>query len=563
MKARNLFMLALGILAGCSGLPEKTGQAIDQATASASGLVNQVGHTAPGVVLPRSASVEHADGIWLGRKVVKLGQPPLPPLFAAPATFDRTVGSLQELAERLSLRAGIPVEVSPEALSARMAPQPAGTPVQSGAALANERAAQAGMVLPPLPAPGKAHEGSVRITYSNGSFKGLLDVAAARFGVSWKYTDGAIRFFLTETRTFQLSTLPGDSSFSAAVSSGANSSGGDSSGGAAGGGTAGGGAAGGTAGGGGEGGSGVNASNRQNTAVTTQLSVYANIEKSVTAMLSTRGKVVSSPATGSLTVVDTPEVLERIAVFVDNENRALARQVAVNVTVLSVTLDDGDEYGINWNLVYNTLSEKYGIRNTIAAGEEGTGFSAAVLGKSRWANSTLLINALSEQGKVRRQTTATIVTLNNQPVPVQVARQTSYLKSSQSTITALVGNTTTLTPGTVTSGFNMSVLPHVLNNGTVLMQFSIDISALRQIRTVASNNSVLETPELDTRNFLQRVAMKSNETLIISGFEQTDDTLNNTGTGVATNVLFGGGIKARKSKEVIVILVTPTAVAAA
>jgi type IVB pilus formation R64 PilN family outer membrane protein len=117
---------------------------------------------------------------------------------------------------------------------------------------------------------------------------------------------------------------------------------------------------------------------------------------------------------------------------------------------------------------------------------------------------------------------------------------------------------TTLVPGSITSGFNMSILPHVLTNGTVLLQFSTDISSLRRIREVVSGNSKIESPEVDTRNFLQRVALKSNETLIISGFEQTDDNLDRQGVGDARNPVLGGGFKAGTSKETIVILITPS-----
>jgi type IVB pilus formation R64 PilN family outer membrane protein len=128
---------------------------------------------------------------------------------------------------------------------------------------------------------------------------------------------------------------------------------------------------------------------------------------------------------------------------------------------------------------------------------------------------------------------------------------------------AQVGTTSSLIPGVVTSGFNMSILPHVLTNGTVMLQFSIDISTLRGIRTISSNNNRIESPELDTRNFLQRVSMKSSETLVISGFEQTDENVDNRGVGSPKNMLLGGGLKANSNKEVIVILITPVAVAGA
>jgi type IVB pilus formation R64 PilN family outer membrane protein len=210
-------------------------------------------------------------------------------------------------------------------------------------------------------------------------------------------------------------------------------------------------------------------------------------------------------------------------------------------------------------MVYDNLRQKYGIKSEFPVGVDSTRFFANVIGSSRFSNSEAVINALSKQGKVRRQTTASVITLNNQPVPVQVAKQTAYLQSSQTTVVAQVGTTTTLVPGNITSGFNMSILPHVLTNGTVMLQFSTDISSLRRIREVQSGGTKIESPEIDTRNFLQRVSMKSNETLIISGFEQTDDNLDRQGVGDARNYALGGGFKAGSSKESIVILITPTA----
>jgi type IVB pilus formation R64 PilN family outer membrane protein len=369
--------------------------------------------------------------------------------------------------------------------------------------------------------------------------------------VSWKYADGVIQFYHTDARTFQISAVPGDASFAASVTSGAATA----AGAGAGGGAAGGGGAGGTSG------SSVSANNSQNTGVVSKLSVYNGIENAVKVMLSPHGKVLAAPATGTITVVDTPDTLDRIGAYLDNANQALSRQVVMNVTVLSVSLDQGDEYGINWNLVYSSLKNKYGLSNSFANSLNAASLSAGIVGNSRFNGSTVITKALAEQGKVRRQTTASVVTLNNQPVPVQVARQTSYLQSSQTSIVAQVGTTTTLIPGVVTAGFNMSILPHVLTNGTVMLQFSIDISTLRGIRVIESNGSRIESPEMDTRNFLQRVSMKSGETLVIGGFEQTDENVDRQGVGKPGMYLLGGGVKARSNKEVIVVLITPMATA--
>ncbi len=537
--------VALLCNAACTNLPERIGRGVDQADEKASRLVRDVGAPAQGIIDKPVPAAVHEDGIWLGKKIVKLSEPALPRLFSEPATFDRSVNSLAEVAERLTLRSGLPTKISPDALGVLAG----GAPRAAGAAAAPDQAGRP--AASGVGGNGARQDTPIRLTYANGTFKGLLDTIAARFGVYWKYANGSIQFFLTDSRTFQINAVPGDSSFSATVASSATSTNGSAG--------SGGGSGGGSAGSGG----GLSANNNQNTSVASQLSVYSGIEKSILAMLSPYGKTVASPATGSITVVDTPDSLERIAAFIENENKTLARQVVINVTVLAVTLSNDDEYGINWNLVYSGLRNRFGVQNTFSTAPGSSSFSAGILSTSgsSLAGSTLIINALSEQGKVRRHTSASVVTLNNQPVPLQVSRQTTYLQSSQTTITAQVGATTTLTPGTINSGFNMSILPHMLDNGKVLLQFSTDISALRAIRTVSSNNSSIETPEIDTRNFLQRVAMKSNETLIISGFEQTDENLDRRGVGHPANFALGGGYKAGSSKEIIVILITPSTMA--
>ncbi|NVE00133.1 PilN family type IVB pilus formation outer membrane protein [Massilia sp. BJB1822] len=553
MRTTNCALLAgVLLLAGCAGLQEKISGASAQTDERATRLLKTVGQVeAPAKPAPL---VTYEDGLWLATTPVKLSK--LPAVFQAPATFDRSVDSLAEFAERISLRAGMPARVTQQAVAIAAA-QTGESPSRAAGQVPGQAPGNS-MAVPPLALPSGASSAAgprgaaQRIVYSQGTLQGLLDTVAARFGVFWKYAEGGIQFYYTESETFQISAIPGESALSASVAT--SSAGGESDSGGNGGSSN-----------GGASGSSSNAHNSQNTAVKSQLSVFGSIEKTVTSMLSPHGKVVGSPATGSLTVVDTPDVLARVGQFIDGENKALARQVMLNVTVLAVTLSEDEHYGIDWNLVYGNLSNRYGIKNTFGSAAGSTAFSAAVLAtsSSKFAGSSVMVEALSGQGKVRRETSASVVTLNNQPVPVQVAKQTSYLKSSQTTLTANIGASTTLTPGVITSGFNMTILPHLLSNGTVMLQFGTDISSLRRLDQVRSQNSMIQTPELDTRNFLQRVAMRSGETLVVSGFEQVADDLDRQGTGKPGNMLLGGGSKAHSAREIIVILITPIAMAGA
>ncbi|CAB3676114.1 PilN family type IVB pilus formation outer membrane protein [Trinickia soli] len=562
MKAA-LALLAL-LLAGCTGLLQSVSDAAHRDAEQSGKLLTSARegnirtHTIDDVVVD--------NGIWLSGRTVKLAQTAgLPPVFSQPVTFDRQVASLQEFSERITRLTQVPAKVSADAVTASAR---ALTGVGGGAAAGLGKAGQS-VNLPPLP-PGRgaaaaaANEGfmpsSVRILYRSGDLKGLLDTACARFGVSWKYTDGAIDFYFTDTRTFQVSAVPGDSSVNANVVSEASNNGGTQGSGLAGS------ISGGGAGGSGSGTSnGVSSNNTSTTAVNSQLSIFGSLDSAIKAMLSPYGHVVSAPATGSISVTDTPDVLDRVARFMEEQNRVMSRQILINVTVLSVTLSADDSYGINWGAVYQALGSRFSLTSAFTSGlTSATTLGAQVISPNSRANGTAaLISALSQQGAVRRKTSASVTTLNNQPVPIQVATQQGYLASISTTNTANVGSQTSLTPGTVTTGFNMTLLPHMLDDGTVLMQFYTNLSVLDALQTVTSGGSnplQIQTPEIDTRNFLQRVAMKSGETLVISGYEGAADNSTQQGVGKPSNILLGGGYDARRSREVIVILITPLTV---
>jgi len=569
MRQHFIFSLVLvSFLGGCTGLAQHINDATNHDTDAAEKYIDASQHG--NINAGKNLDVLVDNGIWLSGRTVKLSKDvALPSLFSQPATFDRSVFTLQEFAERITRLAQIPTKVSPDASDA------AQRSLDAASGGTQHGATGGGMgVQPPLPttrgAASQSGGGAVaplHIAYSNGDLKGLLDTACAKFGVYWKYNNGVVDFYFTDTRTFQVDAVPGDSLLSASViGSSNNDSGGGNSGSSGGGGGTMAGAGAGSGSGGGTAGSTTN--NTSNIAVSSQLSIFSSLQAAIKAMLSPYGSVVSSPATGSISVTDTPGTLEHVASFMEEQNRVMSRQVLINVTVLSVTLTQQDSYGINWNLVYQALGSRFGLANTFATtATNPISFSASVLSPSSRANGTqAMISALSEQGKVRQKTSASVTTLNNQPVPVQVATQQGYLASISTTNTANVGSSTSLTPGTVTTGFNMTLLPHVLDDGTVMLQFYTNLSTLDALQNVSSggtNPQQIQTPEIDTRNFLQRVSMKSGETLVISGYEGTNDNLTKQGVGNPSMFALGGGYEATRARDVIVILITPVTMSGA
>lgn len=385
-----------------------------------------------------------------------------------------------------------------------------------------------------------------QITY-DGDVAGLMDLLSAKYNAYWEKTDKGIHVYRTKPMTFRIVALPGDTEMSSKIATQSTSGGSSSSGSAT----------------GSSGSSGSQSNNASQLATGfgfSSLSVWKSIEDGVKTMLSEDGRVVVTPATGTITVDDNPNVLSRVAEYVKAQNESLSKQVVVNVKVLSVDLTNNDGYGINWNAVYQNLNRNFGLS---LAGTLGTLTSAPSLtlntvGNSMYAGTSAMVNALSTQGKVSEVTSASIITLNNQPAPIQVAREVSYLASSTTSIgVGGAGNTTTLNPATVTTGFSMNVLPHILDTKKVLMQYSTDISTLNAMNTISSNGSTMQNPDVDRRDFQQRVTMNSGEMLIMTGFEQFSLSSNLKGVGKADNALLGGSVNGNRHKTVLVVLIQP------
>jgi type IVB pilus formation R64 PilN family outer membrane protein len=523
-------LTAAFLSAGCaSTITADANKSVENADREASKAIESIRAGKPIEPAAPAVGVRRVNGIWVPVSKVSEDDYRAAPVLNRDVVVNRNITNLQEASSYITLLTGVPVAV---------AAPPAGTGKPTGGAPVT------------TPAPGMASANGMQqldmsgfISYS-GKLSGFLDVLAARFGVYWEPDGDGVRFFYTKSRTFRLAALPGDSSMSSTI--GTSSSGGGG---------------GGSSGGSSSGGSSSSSSQLNSGIAFDKMSVWKAVEDGIKTMLTPYGRVVVTPATGTITVDDTPPSLERVEKYVHEQNAALTRQVVMNVRVLSVELTDSDSYGINWDAIYQNIGRGLGATLSSASGLPGGSsvISFNVINtNSMWDGTKAILEALSKQGRVSQITSASIVTINNQPAPIQVGRQRSYLASSTTTLgTAGSGNTTTLVPGVVTTGFSMSVLPHILDNGRMMLQYAGDVSSLLNIDTVSSNGSTIQTPEIDTRNFLQRVMMRNGETLVLTGFEQLETSGGKQGIGSPENLALGGSAKSSKNKTVLVVLIQP------
>lgn len=387
-------------------------------------------------------------------------------------------------------------------------------------------------------APTTSVASDLRGVFWQGELGGLLDNITTRLGLSWRYEQGRIAIFYLDTRTFPVMFMDSKASFGSKTVSGTTSSMG-------------------TSGTGSSGGLSGDSNTSQNTEMEIKSSLYEDVTNTIKSMLTPQTGRMNLSA-GVLTVTDTPRVLEQIGRYLDDRNKELNRQVVLNVQVYSVEKRKQDQLGLDWNAVFTSGSVGLSLTNafTGAASDALSGGVSILDGKG--AGTKGFIKALSEQANVSVMTQASSMTTNLSAVPIQVALQQDYASNVSTSDTANVGSTSSITKSTITTGFNMTVLPFLMpQSAKMQLQFAINMSDDPTMRTFTSDNTSVELMKTRLKTFTQRVIMQSGQTLVLSGYQSLNNTVNRQGVGSFRFFGLGGGSDGENNKTMLVILITP------
>lgn len=440
-----------------------------------------------------------------------------------------------------------------------------------------EGAANRGAVLPPLPSMSGGVSLSSRSSYAtrgipldwHGDVAGLLNYATAKDGLWWKYQDGSVRIFRTETKTFSIPALAWatQSSGSIVASAGANTNGSSGSSGIGGAGVMPTGGSMGTSGTSGSGNNGNTSTGTTSIVNTSKIDVWSGLQKIAQTVAGAGAQVEADGATGTVTVTGTPPQIRHVREWVHGLSRQLERQVAITVHVYNVTVNNEQNYGLNLTGAFQSLGKQYGVTlNGVAPPAVSSGspqpmslgadiLSSATGALGQWQGSSVAVQALATLGNVTQVFSRSAISLNGQPAPIQVAQQTGYLMESSSTQTVNVGATSGLVPGTVTTGFTAIFLPRIIA-GKILLGMNMTISNLVGIQTISSGGSSIQVPTVDSSTFQQSVKLAPGQTLLLTGFSQKGGSTTHNGVGSPYLPLLGGGANASTSKQMIAIVIT-------
>ena len=383
---------------------------------------------------------------------------------------------------------------------------------------------------------------TVDVAYT-GKLSGLLSQIATDLDLLWYYENGSIVFYETETRTYTLYALGTDVSYQSAVQT----------------------------------------EDGNRVSLESNLNEWDEIEETINSIINSakNAQFTVSRSLGTITVTAAPSVLNRIAEYIEKQNKRLSQLVTIDVKVLQVSLTNDSAFGLNLAAAVNSASGLNIIANPAnnLGVAEANSMNIAVLNNkvledsglglppytdeqiqngslARLAGTNALINALAKQGKVALVTNVGVTTRNNRVAPVTNTKTTGYIKRFESrTFTSV--ESSTVDQDELETGFSMQLLPNVLENGKILLLFKMSVRELLKMSTQAVGAVTLQLPEVEERSFMQEVIMESGQMLVVSGFEKQKNDDTRYGIGDPDFMALSGSRKAEATREVLVVILTP------
>jgi MSHA biogenesis protein MshL len=280
---------------------------------------------------------------------------------------------------------------------------------------------------------------------------------------------------------------------------------------------------------------------------------FGELEEGVRNLLSAEGTLNIDRTAGVLQVTDRPSRLDRIGQYLDTVMLRVSRQVQIEARIVEVELNEEHSAGINWNRIFSALGGSLTLGQTLGGGASG-GFTMSFAG----GDTSVLLDAFAQQGRVNVLSSPRVTAMNNQPAVMNIGTQRVFF-----TTTTQVGEQgqilqTTVTPQSVTEGVILSVTPQISADGIIHMSINPSVTENAGFATSRLGDVV---PQLRVRQTDSLVRVRDGETIVIAGLMQDRASATTSKVPVMGDVPVVGSLFRRRQtttqKTDLVILLTP------
>jgi len=287
---------------------------------------------------------------------------------------------------------------------------------------------------------------------------------------------------------------------------------------------------------------------------------YDVIEGMVKRLISAKGgKYSLNRLSGNLYVKDTPSVIRSISVLINNIKEMMSRQILIEARIIEVTLSDGYKYGIDWDMMRNSLS-----RTSMLDSAKWSGGTLALSGVTGAFTSNAAINALNTFGDVNIVSNPSIRTKHALPAIISVGTSITYKEKVKTTTyvdTASDRDTTEVETSKVFDGLILGVIPFIERDGTITLLINpiksdVDMASLEPEGT---GNESVSLPKVSIKEISTTIGLHSGDTVMLGGLIDKSKVRINEGVPFLSSIpllgyLFKTDSMKDESRELVIVL---------
>jgi general secretion pathway protein D len=253
-------------------------------------------------------------------------------------------------------------------------------------------------------------------------------------------------------------------------------------------------------------------------------------------------RITADTVNNSVLIYANPEqykLIERTLIQLDRPKL----QVAIDVTIAEVTLNDQLNYGVQFYLHGGAVSNtQTGVMPSILSNLAG---SATLPGLAGGLNliagnavfPRVVINALQQLTDVKILSNPSLVVVDNGEATLEVGDQVPIATGSATVLSA--NNAVVNTVDYKNTGIILHVVPRVNSNGSVLLNIDQEISAV-QPESGGSTNSQNLTPTISERKVSSEISVNSGQTVLLAGLIQDQQEKSRGGIPLLSQLPFVG-----------------------
>ncbi|HMN72280.1 MAG TPA: type II secretion system secretin GspD [Rhodoblastus sp.] len=220
-------------------------------------------------------------------------------------------------------------------------------------------------------------------------------------------------------------------------------------------------------------------------------------------------------------------------------------QVAIELTIAEVTLNDKLNYGVQFFLQSSDVgihSDRGSLVNTAITAPLASAFPGFNFLAGSQANPRLIINALHGYTDVKVLSNPSLVVVDNQPATLQVGDQVPVQTGNATVLST--SNTVVSTVDYKNTGIILRVLPRITSSGSVTLDVEQEISSVPN----SDGTTQSLTPTISERKVKSTINVMSGQTVLLAGLISNNYSRGRNGIPVLDQVPVVGDLFTQQTK---------------